>query len=64
MSLPDTARRVSDVAAAQGAVRARATNPDLPMTERVAELLGEQRGERTDTDRAGATHAEPRPERR
>ena len=63
MSLPDTTRRVSAVAAAQGAAGSRASNPDLPMTERVAELLGEQRDERINTDRAGATHAEPRPER-
>ena len=59
MSLPDTARRVSDVVAAQGAAGARATTPELPMTE----LLGEQRVDRPDTDRAGATHAEPRSER-
>ena len=65
MSLPDTARRVSDVVAAQGAAGARATKPDLPMTARVAELLREQREERTHTNRAGATHAdEPRLERR
>jgi hypothetical protein len=63
MSLPDTARRVSDVVAAQGAAGARATTPELPMTERVAELLGEQRVDRPDTHRAGATHAEPRFER-
>jgi hypothetical protein len=55
MSLPDTARRTSDVAAAQTAAAARADERRVPMTDRVADMLGDRRvhAEQTDAVRGG-----------
>jgi hypothetical protein len=45
MSLSDTGHRAEEVAAARAAADARAEGRDVPMTERVADLLGERRAQ-------------------
>jgi hypothetical protein len=61
MSLSDTARRASDVAAARAAAGAAAKNRGVPMTDRVTDLLGDRRAH---AERAEAVRGEQSPGRR
>jgi hypothetical protein len=61
MSLSEPGNRADEVAAARAAADARADGRDVPMTERVADLLGERRAH---AERAKAARDEQRRDRR